>query len=470
MSLNNKELALFTKEFKELLPIKIEKLYIPEENILLLTIYKKELKKHLLIEVGNNYSGLYFIKERPKQNLIANIQSKFRNLLLNGLITDIEQINNDRILKLTIKKSENQINLILELTGRHGNIFITQENIIEALLLLNKKDKKRDLSLYSKYQYPQIPSGQHSISANNLKGTFLDYLENEYAQKIKELKSSEIENQIKSQINRKIKKLKNKKKNLLKDLDKLNSYKNYKNIGELLKANLYQIKRGMKAIEVTDYYNENMPTIEIKLESSKTPIENMEFYFKKHEKYKRGVSFIKKELKKIENSLLELEYEQGDTLSSKLQDNASLYPYNEARKAQKIKKTKETHIPYKTYLSSSGFKILVGKKSIDNDYLTFKVASGNDIWLHVLSYSGSHVIIKKNNKKDTIDINTIYEAAHLAILNSKAPSNDSVEVCYTFRKFVKKPPKSKPGAVIYTQEKRLYLQLNKKVVDNLKFI
>lgn len=466
MSLNNQEITLFTEEFQKLLPVKIEKLYVPQENILLLTIYKKDMKKHLLIEVGNNYSGLYFIKERLKQNLIANIQSRFRNLLLNGLITDVEQINDDRILKLTIQKSKKEIILILELTGRHGNIFITQNDIIEAILILNKKDKKRDLSLYSKYEYPQkissqIMYGQHSISALNLGGNFLDYLENEYAQKIKELKKSEIENQIKSQINRKIKKLKNKKKNLLKDLDKLNSYKNYKNIGELLKANLYQIKRGMETIKVTDYYDENMPMIEIKLLSSKTPIENMEFYFKKHEKYKRGVSFIEKELKKIKSSILDFQKSLEN-----IENTENIKP----KQIKNNKKTQEIHIPYKTYLSSSGFKILVGKKSIDNDYLTFKIASGNDMWLHVLSYSGSHVIIKKNNKRDILDINTIYEAAHLAILNSKAPNNDSVEVCYTFRKYVKKPPKSKPGAVIYTQEKRLYLQLDKKVVDNLKLV
>jgi len=458
MSLNNQELTLFAKEFKQLLPLKIEKLYIPEENILLLTLYKKDFKKHLFIEVASNYSGLYFVKERPKQNLPANIQSRFRNLLLNGLITDIEQINNDRILNLTI----GNYNLILELTGRHGNIFILKNNNIEGVLLLNKKDKKRKLSLYSQYEYPVILNDTSTETKEQIQKTpttsFLDYLENEYSQNIINLKKKQIEEQIKNQINRKIKKLKNKKKNLLKDLEKLNSYKDYKNYGELLKANLYQLKRGMENIKIVNYYSDDMSEIEIKLNKTQTPIQNMEFYFKKHEKYKRGVTFIEKELKKIEHSIYKTENTPQNTDNiEKIQD-------------KKKKKIQNTHTPYKTYLSTKGFKILVGKGSTDNDYLTFKIASGNDIWLHVLSYSGSHVVIKKNNKKDIIDINTIYEAAHLAILNSKAPKNDSIEVCYTFRKFVKKPPKSKPGAVIYTQEKRLYLQLNQEVVNNLKFI
>jgi len=109
MSLNNKELALFTNEFKELLPLKIEKLYIPEKNILILTLYKSGFKKHLMIEVGSDYSALYFVKERPIQNLVANIQSRFRDLLLNGILKDICQINNDRVLELIIENKKGEI-------------------------------------------------------------------------------------------------------------------------------------------------------------------------------------------------------------------------------------------------------------------------------------------------------------------------------------------------------------------------
>jgi predicted ribosome quality control (RQC) complex YloA/Tae2 family protein len=215
----------------------------------------------------------------------------------------------------------------------------------------------------------------------------------------------------------------------------------------------------MSSILVTDYYSEKMEEIEVKLDKPKTPIENMEYYFKKYEKFKRGVLFIEKELKKIEIEIEKLSTQPviliGEQVPLSLNNN---------------RKKNDVHTQYKTYLGSNGFKILVGKGSVDNDYLTFKVASGNDIWLHVLSYSGSHVVIKKNNKKDIIDINTIYEAAHLAVLNSKAPNNDSVEVCYTYRKFVKKPPKSNPGAVIYTQEKRVYIKLDKNITDNLKSV
>ena len=152
MSLNNIELSLFTKEFKELLPLRIEKLYIPEENMLILALYKQNFKKMLLIEIGNNYSGIYFIKERPKQRLKASIQNKFRNLLTSAIITNIVQINEDRIIELTVKIRDKYKKIILELTGRHGNIFVVNENI-EAILL-NKKDIKRELKLYEKYIYP----------------------------------------------------------------------------------------------------------------------------------------------------------------------------------------------------------------------------------------------------------------------------------------------------------------------------
>ncbi len=469
MSLNSIELSLFTKEFKELLPLRIEKLYIPEENIVILTLYKQNFKKMLLIEVGSNYSGLYFIKERPKQRLKASIQNKFRNLLTSAIITNILQVNEDRVLELTVKLRDKYKKVILELTGRHGNIFIVEENI-EAMLL-NKKDIKRDLTLYGKYSHP-ITSGalnKKSMSSDFLNDSdfnnrsFLEWLEIIYAKKIIEIKEENLKSSFISKIDKKIKKLKRKRKRLVKDLEKLKSYENNKRVGELLKANLYLLKRGAKSISVIDYYDPNMKKVEIILDKTKTPIQNMEYYFKKYDKFKRGVKFIKIESEKVEKEILLLEKKRENDI---INEEIELLRDKNSKNNRKIVDKK--HSPYKIYQSSNKkYRILVGKGSIDNDYLTFKVASGNDIWLHVISYSGSHVVIKRENKKDKIDINTIMEGAHLAILNSKAPNDDNVEVCYTFRKFVKKPPKSKPGAVIYSQEKRVYLKLDRKVIEKL---
>ena len=53
---------------------------------------------------------------------------------------------------------------------------------------------------------------------------------------------------------------------------------------------------------------------------------------------------------------------------------------------------------YQAFITSDGMKILVGNKDRDNDYLTFKVASAQDFWLHVADNSGEHVIVRNENK------------------------------------------------------------------------
>ena len=459
MSINSAEIALFISKIKEILPLKIEKLYIPEKNIIVFSLYGRGIKRLLLIEVASNYAGIFFISNRPEQKLVANIQNKFRNLLGGGNILKIEQIKNDRVLRFTIKNKGINRFLIVEVTGRRGNVFILNENnVIDAILLPNKKDK-RNLALYSEYS-PIENLGKITLKSVDFKceNDFWDCWEKTYYLKFLNLKKLDLLNSFEARKRRRLKKINKKKKALLKDLENLKKYSDYKKYGELLKAQLHKLKRGDEFVSVIDYYEENMPEIKLKLDKKKTPLENMEFYFKKYEKYKRGVKYIENELDKLEIEIKKV--------------NESVYENHEENKTFKSvnKKKNKTHKPYKTYLNKKGFKILVGKSGTDNDYLTFKVASGNDIWLHVLSYQGAHVVIKRNNKRDIIDINTIYEAAHLAIINSKAPKNDSVEVCYTFRKFVKKPPKSKPGAVIYTQEKRLYLQFDNKVIKNLELL
>ena len=98
-----------------------------------------------------------------------------------------------------------------------------------------------------------------------------------------------------------------------------------------------------------------------------------------------------------------------------------------------------------------GFTVLVGKNNRQNDYLTTRLANKEDIWLHVKDAHGSHVILRTENKIPSQD--TINKCARLAKEYSKSSESSNVPVDYTFVKFVKKPSGSKPGMVIYTNNK-----------------
>ena len=113
------------------------------------------------------------------------------------------------------------------------------------------------------------------------------------------------------------------------------------------------------------------------------------------------------------------------------------------------------------FLSSDGYVIFVGKNNKQNDYLTCKLANKNDLWFHTKDIHGSHVVLKLDKSIDKYDKSQIdsiiYKCATIAAFYSKAKQSSNVPVDYTFIKYVKKPNNAKPGMVIYTANKTLYV-------------
>ena len=129
------------------------------------------------------------------------------------------------------------------------------------------------------------------------------------------------------------------------------------------------------------------------------------------------------------------------------------------------KETKLTTKPHE-FVSSNGFKILVGKNNKQNDHLTLKVASNEDIWMHTKNIPGSHVIIKTEGKE--VPDETIFEGAMLAAFFSKSKMSSQVPVDYTKKKNVKKPNGAKPGMVIYDTNNTIYVTPTEELVAKLK--
>jgi Predicted RNA-binding protein homologous to eukaryotic snRNP len=100
----------------------------------------------------------------------------------------------------------------------------------------------------------------------------------------------------------------------------------------------------------------------------------------------------------------------------------------------------------RSFTSSNGFEILVGKKAGDNDILTSKVANSRDTWMHAADYPGSHVVIRNPDRKE-IPQKTLIEAAQLAAFYSQGNKQPKAAVNYTLKKYVNKPKGSAPGLV-----------------------
>jgi predicted ribosome quality control (RQC) complex YloA/Tae2 family protein len=244
----------------------------------------------------------------------------------------------------------------------------------------------------------------------------------------------------------------------------------FQRFGELLTANIYLAKKGMRQIEVVDYYDELGGTITILLDPRKTPSENAQKYFSKYQKAKTALLIV---VEQIEKAVKEVAYfdnllQQVQAASPKdiqeIREELIEGGYIRERQKRKLKKIQNAKPILDHFISSDGTDIIVGKNNKQNDYLTNKLAARDDIWLHTKDIPGSHVLIRSKEPAEE----TVHEAAILAAYYSKARSSSSVPVDFTKVRFVKKPSGAKPGFVIYDNQQTLYVTPDEEMVLKLK--
>ena len=233
----------------------------------------------------------------------------------------------------------------------------------------------------------------------------------------------------------------------------------YKLHGELLTANIYSLKKGDKVANLVNYYSENGEYIEIKLDEHKTPSQNVQYYYKKYNKFKIAEEMALVQMNLTENELQYLhsvltnminveDYNGIEDIKNELIETEYI-KIKKHGKTKKVKPTKPMH-----FISSEGIDIYVGRNNIQNDLLTLKFANKNDMWLHTKDIPGSHVIIKHIGD---VPETTLLEAGNLSAYFSKSQNSSSVPVDYTQVRNVKKPSGAKPGMVIYSTNKTIYV-------------
>lgn len=261
--------------------------------------------------------------------------------------------------------------------------------------------------------------------------------------------------------------------NINEKLHECDDMEKYRIYGELITANLYRIpNKNLEEIKLENYYDNNN-TILIKLDKRYSPSINAKRFFKKYSKLKNALAIVSeqkkdtlKELDYIESIVYELESSSSiDELTSifdEISENdifkEKTFKVNNTKKS-KIKKSKLTKNKEVSFnpikYSVDGYTVLVGRNNKENDYLTLKYASKNDIWFHTKDFHGSHTILKISNNLPYPNDNILVEVAKIAAQHSKAKNSSNVPVDYCEVKYVKKPSGSRPGMVIYTNNKTL---------------
>lgn len=239
---------------------------------------------------------------------------------------------------------------------------------------------------------------------------------------------------------------------------------------ELINANLYRLEKGAAFYDLENYYDENRP-IRIKADPSKTPAANAQKYFKDYRKAKTAEAMLTELIEQGQNDLQYLE-----TVADSLDRASTQAEIEEIRnelvvsgfmKFKKKNNQKQSKLlPPMEYMTTDGFRVLVGRNNMQNDKLSLKTASKADMWLHTQKIPGSHVIIVSDNKEISDD--AIVEAAEIAAYHSKARDAKLVPVDYTYVKHLKKPQGAPPGKVIYHIYYSVNVTPDKEKIDKME--
>ena len=570
---------------KKLLGGKIDKVYQPENDEVVLHIRNNKENFKLVLSCSASNPRVYLASDYKKENPInaPMFCMLFRKYIQGGNIVNVSQVDFERIIKISVEsfdelKEKTTKDIIIEIMGRHSNIILTHSSnnkIIDSAkrippsvsrvrqilpgqtyVLPPKQDKLNpitDISLnsfvdtlssfdgpifkaiYSKFLgissviakeicfranidenllVSKISSDDISKIYREFHNLFkyikdniynpcmvidtsidkvLDFscinlslfsnlsiinddsiskiLENYYATKDIKDRIHQRSSDLRKSISIKLDRLYNKLNKQEKELIESENAQIYKIKGELITSYIYMIEKGMESVEVANFYDPEYKNIKISLNTNFTPSENAQKYFKKYNKLKTAkkeitsqMEITKEEIDYLENIMLSIENCENLAELMDIREELGKVGYLRSKNNSK-KETKLTTKPHE-FVSSNGFKILVGKNNKQNDHLTLKVASNEDIWMHTKNIPGSHVIIKTEGKE--VPDETIFEGAMLAAFFSKSKMSSQVPVDYTKKKNVKKPNGAKPGMVIYDTNNTIYVTPTEELVVKLK--
>jgi predicted ribosome quality control (RQC) complex YloA/Tae2 family protein len=237
------------------------------------------------------------------------------------------------------------------------------------------------------------------------------------------------------------------------DLDRSTDAEELRRDADLLLAHLAEVPRGAAEVTVSDDFADGQART-IRLDPMRSPTEQATRLYREYQRRRRGRALIEKRLIEVRAELGRWEHrldavEHGNELPAAV---ASPAPLRGPRR-----QTTGPRPPYHSYRSTSGCEILVGRNAAKNDELTFRIARGDDLWLHTRDVPGAHVIVVLGGRSLTED--TLLDAATLAVHHSPAREETQADVTYAPRKLVRKPRGTSPGQVSVAGGKTLRLRM-----------
>ena len=223
----------------------------------------------------------------------------------------------------------------------------------------------------------------------------------------------------------------------------------WKICAETLKTNLDKISRGQTSLVAVNYFDPNLSEIEIPLQPQLSTRQNLQSYLKKYGKAKRGKELIAQHIAATQKEIARLagilaRVEAGEDIEAPT-----------AKGMATLGRRLDLEDRLLRLRLDEEFEIVIGRKASENDFITTQLGRPHDWWFHTRIYRGSHILLRCFRKTTPSD-DLISLCCSLAAWYSKARFSVNVPVDYTQVRFVRKPRKSPPGFVTYTEHKTVF--------------
>ncbi len=227
----------------------------------------------------------------------------------------------------------------------------------------------------------------------------------------------------------------------------------WKLYAEVIKYNLGQINKGQTSLESVNYYDPNMASVLVPLREDLSPAQNMDLYLKRYKKARTGLEVITRHIADGETELMHLQgvlarVEAGEELDFIVDGPKSSKSGHE--KLSILDKLLRIRI-------SEEFEIVIGRKASENDFISTQLGRPHDWWFHTRIYRGAHVLLRCLKKTDPPpELKSL--CCRLAAWYSKARSSSTVPVDFTQVRYLRKPRRSAPGFITYTDHQTAFVE------------
>ena len=478
MSLNWKEINLILEELN-LEGAQIQGAVQNTFDVIILRIHKKGATRQILISLSPGACRIHeTFSAFPKSGKPLRFAQFLSSRIVNGWITEAVQIENNRIVKIAVKRGQFVYTLYVRLWSNAANFIVTDEKgvVLDAMRRLPKKGEVTGGSFSPEQTLNKTDKNksvyEYTIRELSGDGSFNKKIDEFYLKEKGHLSIESIKEQARKNYEGSIARISAALEKLREKESSFNDAGRYKIYGDYILSGINSIKPEDEWLEVEENRSgESGNIMRIKLEPRTSPAVVAARYYDQYKKAKKAVGDIQREiakggreLKEIDEKLKLLSNETNPAALLKLLNASAGSRFDSAMRSCGNASSKNTKTRPGLTFKRGDWLIMVGRDAFENDELLRRHVKGNDLWLHARDYHGSYVFIKQRAGK-SVPLDILLDAGNLAIFYSKGRNNRKGDLFYTQVKYLRRAKsgqrtKSLKGLVIPTQEKNLHIELD----------